>query len=165
MSDDNYVEWLIKRKDPVYAIPVKILMIILCFISVFSVLQTFLSVFIMLAAGALTYYVFLNLSVEYEYLFAEGGLTVDRIMGRARRKCVFDCSKEDIQVITPTESFVLKDYEKQGVKVRDFSSGSGNAKVYALMYQKGPESCKVLIEPNDKMIRAMRRTLPGKFVM
>lgn len=165
MSDDNYVEWLIKRKDPVYAIPVKILMILLCVISVISALQTLLGVIFMLAAGALTYYVFLNLSVEYEYLFAEGGLTVDRIMGRARRRRVFDCNKEDIQVITPADSFVLKDYEVQGAKVRDFSSGGGNAKVYALMYQKGPESCKVLIEPNDKMVRAMRRTFPRKFVV
>ena len=25
MNDDNYVEWLVKRKDPAYAIPLKIL--------------------------------------------------------------------------------------------------------------------------------------------
>lgn len=25
MNDDNYVEWLVKRKDPAYAVPVKIL--------------------------------------------------------------------------------------------------------------------------------------------
>ena len=23
MNDDNYVEWLVKRKDPAYAVPVK----------------------------------------------------------------------------------------------------------------------------------------------
>ena len=28
MNDDNYVEWLVKRKDPAYAVPVKILMIV-----------------------------------------------------------------------------------------------------------------------------------------
>ena len=34
MNDDNYVEWLVKRKDPAYAVPVKILMIVVCIFSV-----------------------------------------------------------------------------------------------------------------------------------
>ena len=36
-------------------------------------------VIVMTIAGVATYFVFLNLSVEFEYLFAEGGLSVDRI--------------------------------------------------------------------------------------
>lgn len=165
MSEDNYVEWLVKRKDPAYAIPLKILMMILCIFSVFTALRTFLGIILVLAVGAATYFIFLNLSVEYEYLFAEGGLTVDRIMGRARRKRVFDCDKEDIQMVAPADSFVLKDYERQGSRVKDFSSGRSGAKVYALMYQKGADSFKVLIEPNERMIGAMRRSLPRKLVM
>lgn len=165
MNDDNYVEWLVKRKDPVYAIPLKILMIILCVISVFVAMQTMLGIILVLAVGAGTYFVFLNMSVEYEYLFAEGGLSVDRIMGKARRKKVFDCDKEDIQMVAPADSFVLKDYERQGAKMKDFSSGRRDAKVYALIYQKGPENLKVLIEPNEKMVGAMRRAFPRKLVM
>ena len=107
----------------------------------------------------------MNMSVEYEYLFAEGGLSVDRILGKARRKRVFDCDKEDVQVVAPADSFVLKDYERQGARIKDFSSGRKEAKVYALMYQKGADSFKVLIEPNEKMIGAMRRTFPRKLVM
>lgn len=165
MNNENYVEWLVKRKDPAYAVPVKMLMIVICIGSVFSALQTMVGVVIMLAAGAATYFVFLNLSVEYEYLFAEGGLSVDRILGKARRKKAFDCEKDDIQIVAPADSYVLKDYEKQGMKIKDFSSGRRDAKVYALIYQKGAESCKVLFEPNERMVGAMRRTLPRKVVM
>lgn len=165
MNDDNYVEWLVKRKDPAYAVPVKILMVVICMVAVLSALQTVLGVIIMMAAGAAAYFVFLNLSVEYEYLFAEGGLSVDRILGRARRKKIFDCEKDDIQVVAPADSYVLKDYEKQGMKVKDFSSGRKDAKVYALMYQKGAENFKVLIEPNERMIGAMRRSFPRKVVI
>ena len=165
MSEDNYVELLVKRKDPGYAVPVKILMIVLCIFSVLTALQTVLGVIIMLAVGAATYFVFLNMSVEYEYLFAEGGLSVDRIMGRARRKRVFDCDKEDVQIVAPADSFVLKDYERQGAKIKDFSSGRRDAKVYAMMYQKGAENYKVLFEPNEKMIGAMRRAYPRKVVV
>ena len=138
MSEDNYVEWLVKRKDPGYAVPVKILMIVLCIFSVLTALQTVLGVIIMLAVGAATYFVFLNMSVEYEYLFAEGGLSVDRIMGRARRKRVFDCDKEDVQIVAPADSFVLKDYERQGAKIKDFSSDRRDAKVYACLLYTSP---------------------------
>ncbi len=37
--EENYVEWLVKRKDPVYAWPVKVLMIVLCALSAFAALQ------------------------------------------------------------------------------------------------------------------------------
>ena len=165
MNDDNYVEWLVKRKDPAYASPLKILMIVLCVLAAFLAMQTIFGIIFLLAAAAGTYFVFLNMSVEYEYLFAEGGLSVDRILGKARRKRVFDCDKEDVQVVAPADSFVLKDYERQGARIKDFSSGRKEAKVYALMYQKGADSFKVLIEPNEKMIGAMRRTFPRKLVM
>ena len=139
MNDDNYVEWLVKRKDPAYAIPLKILMIVLCVLAAFLAMQTIFGIIFLLAAAAGTYFVFLNMSVEYEYLFAEGGLSVDRILGKARRKRVFDCDKEDVQVVAPADSFVLKDYERQGARIKDFSSGRKEAKVYALMYQKGAD--------------------------
>ena len=103
--------------------------------------------------------------MEYEYLFAEGGLRIDRIMGKARRKKAFDCEKDDIQLIAPADSYMLKDYSKQGMKIMDCTSGKQGGKVYALMYQKGADTMKVLIEPNEKMLGAMRRAFPRKFVL
>ena len=38
--EENYIEWLVKRKDPVYAWPVKILMIVVCALSVLAALHT-----------------------------------------------------------------------------------------------------------------------------
>lgn len=56
----------------------------------------------------------LNLNVEYEYLFADGGFSVDSILGKAKRKKKFDCDKEEVQLIAPADSYVLKDYENRG---------------------------------------------------
>ena len=165
MNEDNYVEWLVKRKDPVYAIPVKILVVLVCIAAVLSALQTVLGVIVMLLAGAAAYFIFLNLSVEFEYLYAEGGLRIDRILGRSRRKKAFDCEKDDIQFVAPADSYMLKDYEKQGMKVADCSSGQKEAKVYALIYQKGADHVKVLFEPNEKMLNAMKRCYPRKVVL
>ena len=43
--EENYIEWLVKRKDPVYAWPVKILMIVVCALSVLAALQLLLDVY------------------------------------------------------------------------------------------------------------------------
>ena len=164
VMEENYEEWLVKRKDPVYAWPVKVLMIVLCALSAFAALQVMFGVLILVAAGTATYFVFLNLSVEYEYLFADGGFSVDRILGKARRKKAFYCEKEEVQVIAPANSYVLKDYEKQGMKVIDCTSHNAGADVYALISQKGAQTTKVLFEPGDKMKAAMRRVFPRKFI-
>ena len=165
MMEDSYVEWLVKRKDPVYAIPVKILMVIISAFSVLMALQKIWGVLLMLAAFAATYFVFINLSIEFEYLYADGGLRIDRIMGKARRKKVFDCEKEDVQFVAPSDSYMLKDYENANTKLADYSSGRKDGKVYAMIYQKGSESRKVLFEPNEKMINSMRRAYLRKMVV
>ena len=84
--EENYIEWLVKRKDPVYAWPLKILMILVCAVSVLAALQIMFGILILAAAAVATYFVFLNLNVEYEYLFADGGFSVDSILGKAKRK-------------------------------------------------------------------------------
>ena len=86
------------------------------------------------------------------------------VLGKARRKKTFDCDKEDVQVIAPANSYVLKDYEKQGMKVIDCTSHNAGADVYALISQKGAQTTKVLFEPGDKMKAAMRRVFPRKFI-
>ena len=58
MNDDNYVEWLVKRKDPVYALPVKILMVVLCAVCAFLAIQTVFGVLFLIAAGVGSYFVF-----------------------------------------------------------------------------------------------------------
>lgn len=162
--EENYIEWLVKRKDPVYAWPLKILMILVCAVSVLAALQIMFGILILAAAAVATYFVFLNLNVEYEYLFADGGFSVDSILGKAKRKKKFDCDKEEVQLIAPADSYVLKDYEKQGMKVLDCTSHVQGAKVYALISQKGSQVTKVLFEPGDKMQAVMRRVFPRKFI-
>ena len=163
--EENYVEWLVKRRDPVYAIPLKALMIAVCVISVFLALQTMFGIIIMAAAFIGTYFVFINLSIEFEYLYADGGLRIDRIMGKARRKKIFDCDKADVQFVAPSDSYMLKDYEPSNIKILDCTSGQKNGKIYAFICQKGSESRKVLFEPNEKMINAMRRAYLRKMVV
>lgn len=86
MNDDAYAEWLVKRKDPIYAVPVKILMAVLCLVSLLIAMQTAFGAILLIAVGIAAYFVFINLSVEFEYLVVEGDVSIDRILARSRRK-------------------------------------------------------------------------------
>jgi hypothetical protein len=162
MNEDNYVEWLVKQKAPAYGILLKVVMAVLSVGSIVFAMGSIIGMILMFALWAATYFVFIRLNVEYEYLFAEGGLSVDAIYGKARRKKVFDCEKDEIQIVAPADSHSLKDYESQGMVVKDFSSRQKSAAVYALISQKGGVNTKILIEPNERMLNAMRRSFPRK---
>ena len=164
MNDDAYAEWLVKRKDPIYAVPVKILMAVLCLVSLLIAMQTAFGAILLIAVGIAAYFVLINLSVEFEYLEVEGDVSVDRILARSRRKKVLDCKKEEIQIVAPSDSYMLKDYEKTGMKVKDCTSGRNVSNTYALIYQQGADCVKILFEPNEKILRALRHSVPGKLV-
>ena len=163
--NQDYVEWLVKRKDPAYAWPVRILMGILCAAALVMALVVVWGPIRLLIAGAATFFVFQMLSVEYEYLYVDGSLSVDKILGKARRKKVLECSKEELLMIAPSDSYVLKDYETSGMKVVNCSSQKPEAKTFTMIYQKNGQHYKVILEPNDKLLQAIRYTTPRKIVM
>lgn len=165
MNQDTYVEWLVKRKEPAYVWPVRIVMGILCLFSLFMALVKVWGILLLLAAGTGTFFLFQTLSIEYEYLYVDGTLSIDKILGKARRKKVIECAKEDLLIAAPSDSFVLKDYETKDIKVIDCSSGEKGAKAYAFIYNKGAQHIKLLMEPNDKLIQAVRYTSPSKVVL
>ena len=165
MNEDAYAECLVKRKDPAYAFPAKAGITVLLVIALLTAFVSLLGLVLLAAVGVAAYFVHTGLSVEYEYLFVEGDLSIDRILAKSRRKKVLECRKDEIQIVAPSDSYMLKDYENANTKLADYSSGRKDGKVYAMIYQKGSESRKVLFEPNEKMINAMRRAYLRKMVV
>ena len=68
-------------------------------------------------------------------------------------------------MIAPSDSYVLKDYETSGMKVVNCSSQKPEAKTFTMIYQKNGQHYKVILEPNDKLLQAIRYTTPRKIVM
>lgn len=165
MDQDTYVEWLVKRKDPVYAWPARIALGILCAVSLLLAFATVWGILLFGAVGAATYFLFQMLSVEYEYLYVDGGLTVDKILGRSRRKKLLECTKDQLIMVAPSDHYVLKDHESNGMRVYDCSSADRSRKTHTLIYQEGSQRVKVIFEPNDKMLQAIRHTSPRKIVL
>ena len=98
-------------------------------------------------------------SVEYEYLYFNGELDIDRIMGMEARKRVISVSAKEMEVLAPTGSIELQPY--QNLKVYDCSSKTGN-KTYEIVTKLKDQNVRVIFEPNDIILQGMRFYAPRK---
>ncbi|MBO5197642.1 MAG: hypothetical protein J6B85_03865 [Lachnospiraceae bacterium] len=104
-----------------------------------------------------------NFNVEYEYVFVDGQLDFDKIMGKSRRKNALRIQMEQVELVAPTNSHSLDSYKNMNdVKVRNFASGDPNAKVYEIIHREGEKTTRILFEPSEKMISCMKLKSPRK---
>lgn len=159
--NETYVEWLVKRKTPAYMMLLRILSIMLavCFVLLgfFSILAMIIGVILAVAA----YFVYLNSDLEYEYLYVDKELTVDKVMAKTRRKrvAVYDVGK--IEILAPVKSWHLDNYKNRTDKTVDYSSGEEKQPDtrYVFFYD-GRQ--RVIFEPNEEMIKAITMVAPRK---
>ena len=153
--NETYVEWLVKRKTPAYMTLLKILTIMLtvCFVLLGFFLLPAMIIAVLLGVAA--YFVYLNSDVEYEYLY------VDKVMAKSRRKRVATYDLGKIEILAPIKSWHLDNYKNRTDKTVDYSSGEEKQpdRRFAFFYD-GKQ--RVLIEPNEEMIKAMQTVAPRK---
>lgn len=122
-----------------------------------------LIVFLIIAvvAGVGAYFVSLNANLEYEYLYVDKQLTVDKIMARTRRKKVETFDLERMEILAPIKSWHLDDYKNRQLKVVDYSSGVEQQPDirYSMIYN-GEK--RVIFEPNAEMVAAIKSIAPRK---
>ena len=159
--NETYVEWLVKRKTPAYMTLLKILTIMLtvCFVLLGFFLLPAMIIAVLLGVSA--YFIYLNSDVEYEYLYVDKELTVDKVMAKSRRKRVATYDLGKIEILAPIKSWHLDNYKNRTDKTVDYSSGEEKQpdRRFAFFYD-GKQ--RVLIEPNEEMIKAMQTVAPRK---
>lgn len=161
---DLYTELLVKRKTTSMDNILKIGLIGLTVLT--GLAGIFLSPYVLIIFAAfivLDYFKLPSFDLEFEYLYVNGELDVDKIMSRAKRKRIASYSMEQAELIAPVKSHEL-DYYRQdkNIKVRDYSSGEADANVYAMITNKENKREMVLFEPNDVILNDMRRIAPRK---
>lgn len=160
--DDFYTEQLIKKqtssKDTlkkVGLIAVTVLSVLIAFIMPVGIILPI----VMIVIDVL---VIRSLDVEYEYAFVNGDLDIDKIMNKARRKRLFSVNVEQLELLAPVGSVELMPYKK--VKTYDYTSGTGNEKVYALISSEKGEVRQTLFEPNETIVEGFFVKAPRKVI-
>ena len=161
--NDTYVEVMVARKkNPLLGVARYILyaLAIICFIMSFGS-GLFLIGTVVFAAVA--YFFLPRLDIEYEYLYLDKEISIDKIMSKEKRKHVYTVDLNKMEIIAPANSHELDSHKARGAKVYDFTSGCEDARVYSIVYASGGEGVVLVnFEPNEEMLRAIRTVFPRK---
>lgn len=161
MMSETYVECLVKKKSNT---GIKFLRILSTMLAVvFVVMGTFSwqALIIGLLMGVAAYFIYLNADLEYEYLYLDKEITIDKVMAKTKRKRVAKYDLGRMEILAPVKSYHLDEYKNRNVKTVDYSSGAAGQPdlKYAMYYDGG---VKVIFEPNSEMVKAIKNIAPRK---
>lgn len=161
---DLYTEIIVKRKKTAKDTILKALLIAATVLAVLAALFTTLGLIafvVVIVLGIADFFLIPTFDVEYEYLYVNGELDVDKIMSKQKRKRVYSADVKNLEILAPTKSHALDSYNhRQDLKTYDFSSGDEQNQSYTMVIkgEKGLE--RVIFEPNDVILHDMKRMAP-----
>ena len=160
---DAYVECLVKHKRSIAGLVLK--WILIAITSVFGCLGliggSMISTVIAIVTGIFAYIVNLKSKMEYEYLYFDKEITVDKIMNQTRRKRVEVFETSRIEIIAPFHSHQLDSYQNRQMKTTDYSIGEAKQPDERyVMYYNGVR--RVILSPSPEFLKALRMVIPRK---
>ena len=166
MYNDVFVEQLVKHKLRPKNILIKVLAIVVAVIitlTIWLIVPTY-SYIIFTAAVLLAYVVFRSQDYEFEYIFTNGDLDVDRIVSQRRRKRVMSTDCRSINVMapyTPENEYLTKKYDI--VRTVDYSSSPKAEGRWFFIFTGGSGAqVMVIFEPGKRLLEAMKHELKDK---
>ena len=162
---ENYVELLVKRKSSRLIKSIHFVCMMLGMLLLAVGLLYFVALFLLLGALLLlgSYLIEENVNVEYEYLYLDKSFYVDQIKNRKKRKKIaeFDLTTA-LEVLAPAGSHHLDQMKSKTSKVKDYTSGSEDARVYEMVVHVEKELWLVKIEMTDDLYEQMYIASPRK---
>ncbi|MDO4331509.1 MAG: DUF6106 family protein [Eubacteriales bacterium] len=159
--NESYVECLVARKKSGGMGALKVVLIVITALGVIMGMVFFPFLIIALAAGVGAYFASMYASMEFEYLYLDKEISVDKIMNKTKRKKAEKFDVNRIEILAPVNSWHLDNFKNREFKVTDYSSGVASQpdKRYAMIYDGGR---KILLEPNIEFVKAVQFVAPRK---
>lgn len=160
---DSYIELLIKRKTSPAKMAIKIILAVVAVVCLFFGLAGYLTLFlvgIILALAA--YYAHLSSCVEYEYLYLNKELSVDRILAKSKRKRMAEFDLQRMEILAPADSRRLDSYKNKKYVTYDFASNQEDSKPYIFIYAGDNELAKIKLDLTDELYKMIRDIAPRK---
>lgn len=159
---DVFKEQIVKRQQTSKDVAKRIGLIIGA-ILIFLIAQALIpAISVIIGTAALFGALFISsfLKAEYEYVFTNGELDIDVIYNRSRRKRAFSCYVNNVEIMAHLEDTTHMGEFHRAQETRDYSSGVVGPDTYAFLINHGGKYLKVIIEPNEKMMAALKTAVP-----
>ncbi len=160
---ETYVEYLVARKPSVLMrFPTMLLIMLTVVFALIGFLTPFVvGMLIAIVLGGCAYFAHMNAEIEYEYLYLDRELSVDKVLAKTRRKKAGSYSLEQMEIFAPLNSHRLDSYKNRQMKAIDYSSGiAAQPERRYMMVWNG--DTKIILEPNAEMIKAIQGIAPRK---
>lgn len=159
---DVYVECLVQTKTSALKKCLKGLLIALTVIFAIFMFIIPLAFIPAVIFGVGAYFSSWLTDIEYEYLYLDKEIVVDKVMAKSKRKRVATYSLDRIEVLAPIKSYHLDNFgRRDNAKVKDYSIGEElQPDRRYVMYYEGGE--KILLSPSEEMIKVMKNVAPRK---
>ena len=159
---ETYVECLVARKPSAVMTFLKFLLIMFTVVFLLFGLVGYIAFLIAgIVTGIGAYFAAMNANIEYEYLYVDKEISIDKVMEKSRRKKAGSFSIEQMEVFAPLNSHRLDSYRNRDTKTVDYSSGiaSQPERRYMMVCNGGT---RVILEPNEALIKAVQNVAPRK---
>ena len=171
--NDVFIEYMIKRRVSLSGVFFRVLSSAVVAILALLMMLVFMTVgftatyilFFVVLFGYVSYKVWQYTYVEYEYAYLNGELTIDRISGQYRRKRMEVLDIKNAEIIAPENSERLSGYNDKNFQSKDYSTRYKNHKKYVVIAPGRKGITKVIIEPNDAILEAMKTIKPRDFYL
>ena len=159
--NESYVECLVARRPSGGMKALKVLLIVVTVIGILGGMIAFPLLIVAVAAAVGAYFASLYSSLEYEYLYVDKEISVDKILNKSKRKKAEKFELDRMEIFAPVNSWHLDTYKNRQFKTTDYSSGVAGQpdRRYAMIYNG---ERKILFEPNQEMVKAMQAVAPRK---
>ncbi|MCH5258251.1 MAG: hypothetical protein J1F18_00800 [Lachnospiraceae bacterium] len=160
---ETYVECLVARKSSMLMTFLKFFLIMMAVVLLlFGVGTGYVAALILgIVAGVGAYFATMNADIEYEYLYVDKEISVDKVLAKSKRKKAGTYSVEQMEIFAPLNSHRLDSYRNRDTKTVDYSSGieSQPERRYMMVCNGG---IRVILEPNEALIKAVQTVAPRK---
>ncbi len=160
MNEAYYEIMVTKKKSPI----LKVAQIVTALLAGFFALTMFIGMIwgIVLAVvfGVACYFITLYSTVEFEYLYIDKELQIDRILARSKRKRMETLDLNELVILAPVRSHELDSYRNNNYKKADYSSGeeANEQKKYMMIVNDK----QIIFEPTEEMVKTIHMFAPRK---
>lgn len=172
MQEELFMEQMVRRGTHQSVVIKRVLMIISGIVIVAFPYMLSISVgylvgpVLMVVVALMIWIMWRRVYREYEYIFTDGNLDIDVIYNRSGRRHVATFDVKKSRFIGPADNAANKGLiEGNFEKVINADSGLEPEKCYVLLGTLGDKTCKLVFEPNEEMLKAIKRYNPRNTVI
>lgn len=159
--NDSYMEYMVSKKFTMKDRLCRILMTVLTvFLFLLSLMIPAFLIGAVILAAITYFFVFPNTDLEYEYLYCDKQITVDKIMAKKNRKQIAVYETDKIEILAPANSYRLKAYENRALKEIPLWSLEQDEHVPYVMIYEGNQ--KVILDLPAEFVKMVQNAAPRR---